>query len=69
MGVAGEQAADLIVVSDIQDLILRAWRTRVQMLVGMEVRLGAGLAWCWKELGKLCSLPSPTPFTLTMSLS
>lgn len=28
MGVAGEQAADLIVVSDIQDLILRAWRDK-----------------------------------------
>lgn len=28
MGVAGEQAADLIVVSNIQDLILRAWRDK-----------------------------------------
>ena len=28
MGVAGEQAAYLIVVSDIQDLILRAWRDK-----------------------------------------
>lgn len=68
MRVAGEQAADLVVVSNVQDLILRAWRDKSPDVGGGE-SAGAGgcRTWCWKEPGKLCSLPSPTPFTLTMS--
>lgn len=47
MGVTGEQAADLIVVSDVQDLILRAWRDKRPDVggvgAGVCVKGGAGV--------------------------
>lgn len=62
MGVAGEQAADLIVVSDIQDLILRAWRDKSPD-VGGDGSTGWGLSGLVLErAGQAVLPPQSHPF-------
>lgn len=62
MGVAGEQAADLIVVSDIQDLILRAWRDKSPD-VGGDGSAGWGLSGLVLErTGQAVLPPQSHPF-------